>query len=125
MRSIIKAIPNRTEAEAEFRRRNSPLTLFAYEEVHNTIVDAIEAGRIHPGNRVYLNDGRTISQPLQDKLKAVFSAAGWPLHFYNFEGANSRHSVIYIAANTGDQTDPNFCYVPYIRQPDGYKVPRF
>lgn len=120
--NTMKQIPNRAEAEAKQRKKNSPLTLFAFEEVHDTIVDAIEAGRIHPGNRVYLNDGRTISQPLQDKLKAVFSAAGWPLHFYNFDEASRPHSVIYIA---GDSADRSVCFLPYIRQPDGYKVPRF
>jgi hypothetical protein len=30
--------------------------------------------------------------------------------------------VIYIAGNS---TDRSVCYLPYIRQPDGYKVPRF
>lgn len=118
----MKQIPNRAEAEAKQHKKNSPLTLFAFEAVHDTIVDAIETGRINPGDRVYLNDGQTISQPLQDKLKAVFSAAGWPLHVYNFEDISRPHSVIYIA---GTRTDRTVCYLPYIRQPDGYPVPRF
>jgi hypothetical protein len=118
----MKQIPTPADAEAKQRKKNSPLPLAAFEAVHDTIVDAIEAGRIRPGNRVYLNDGRTISQPLQDKLRTDFSAAGWPLHFYNFEDASRPYSVIYIAGNS---TDRSVCYLPYIRQPDGYKVPRF